>query len=90
MSVLYYLSLHMIEHAKVILQASLARKASSMVLGFSRIDYPVMDPPEWNKFSTIKLENDKIKIDYKPQKFWGNMKDQYEKYNPDYEGVYKG
>lgn len=82
--------LHMIEHAKIILQASLARKASSMPLGFQRIDYPEMDPPEWNKFSTIKLENDEIKIGEKPQEFWGNMKEQYEKHNKDYEGVYKG
>jgi len=80
----------MIEHAKIILNASLARKASSMPLGFQRIDYPEMDPPEWNKFSTIKLENDDIKIDYKEPEFWGNMKEGYEKHNPDYEGVYKG
>lgn len=81
--------IYMIEHAKIILHASLARKASSEPLGLQRIDYPEIDPPEWNKFSTIKLENDEIKIDYKPLKFWGNMKEQYEKHNPDYEGVYK-
>jgi hypothetical protein len=82
--------IHMLEHAKIILQASLARKASSMPLGLHRIDYPEMDPPEWNKFSTIKLENDEIKIGERPPEFWGNMKEQYEKHNPDYEGVYKG
>ena len=82
--------LHMIEHAKIILQASLARKASSMPLGFQRIDYPEMDPPEWNKYLTIKLDNDEIKIGEKPPEFWGNMKEEYEKHNADYEGVYKG
>ncbi|MFC1494493.1 hypothetical protein ACFL6W_04360 [Thermodesulfobacteriota bacterium] len=82
--------LHMIEHAKIILNASLERKASSMPLGFQRIDYPEMDPPEWNKYSTINLENDEIKIDYLPQEFWGNMKEGYEKHNADYQGVYKG
>ncbi len=82
--------LHMIEHAKIILNASLARKASSRALGFERIDYPEMDPPEWDKFITIKLENDEIKIGEKPSEFWGNMKEEYEKHNPDYEGVYKG
>ncbi len=82
--------LQLIEHAKIILHASIARKASSVPLGFDRIDYPEVDPPEWNKFSTIKLENDEIKIDYKPQEFWGNMKEGYEKHNPDYEGVFKG
>lgn len=81
--------LQLIEHAKIILNASIARKASSVPLGFDRIDYPEVDPPEWNKFSTIKLENDQIKINYKPRNFWGNMKEQYEKHNKDYEGVYK-
>jgi hypothetical protein len=74
----------------MILNASIARKASSVPLGFDRIDYPEVDPAEWNKFSTIKLENYEIKIDYKPLEFWGNMKEQYEKYNSDYEGVYRG
>ncbi len=82
--------LFLIEHAKIILHASLARKASSFPLGFERIDYPEVDPPEWDKFSTIKLENNEVKIDYIPQEFWGNMKENYEKHNPDYEGVYKG
>ena len=25
-----------------------------------------------------------------PTGFWGDLKEQYEKYNPDYAGVYKG
>ena len=36
--------LHMIEHAKVILQASLARKSSVGSLSFMRLDYPDMEP----------------------------------------------
>lgn len=82
--------LFMLEHAKIILNASLARKASSRPLGFERIDYPEMDPSEWNKYMTIRLENDQIKFGEKPQEFWGNMKEQYEKHNPDYQGVHKG
>ena len=82
--------LTMLDYAKLILQASLARKASSMPLGFQRIDYPQMDPPEWDKIMTIKLENDEIRIGEKPQAFWGNMKEEYEKHNQDYKGVYKG
>ena len=82
--------LSMLEYAKIIIQASRARKASSIPLGFQRIDYPDVDPPEWNKFLTIKLENDKAKIGERPPRFWGDMKQQYEAYNKDYEGVYKG
>jgi succinate dehydrogenase/fumarate reductase flavoprotein subunit len=77
-------------NAQIILQASLARKASSVPLNFQRIDYPAIDPPEWNKYMTIKLENDKAKIGELPMAFWGNIKHQYEAYNKDYTGVYKG
>ena len=75
---------------EIIMQASLNRKASSKALGFNRLDYPEMDPPEWNKFLTVKLENEKVKIGERPQEFWGDMKQQYEAHNKDYKGVYKG
>jgi succinate dehydrogenase/fumarate reductase flavoprotein subunit len=81
--------LSMIEYAKIIIQASLVRKASSAPLNFHRIDYPQMDPPEWNKFLTIKLENNKVKTGELPVNFWGDMKKQYEAHNQDYTGVYK-
>jgi succinate dehydrogenase/fumarate reductase flavoprotein subunit len=79
----------MLTHAQIIFHASLARKASSLPLGFLRIDYPALDPPEWNKYLTIKQENDKVKIGELPVGFWGNMKQQYEAHNKDYTGVYK-
>ena len=80
--------LSMIEFAKIFIQASLARKASSTQLGHNRIDYPEMDPADWDKFLTLKLENDQIKLGELPQRFWGDMKEQYEAYNKDYTGVY--
>ena len=80
--------LSMIEYAKIIIQAMLARKASSRPLGLNRIDYPEMDPEEWNKFLTIKLENGEVKYGELPQAFWGNMKEQYEAHNKDYTGVH--
>ena len=80
----------LLTYGKIIIQAQLARKASSMPLGLQRIDYPAMDPPEWNKFLTIKQENNKVKIGELPMNFWGNMKEKYETHNKDYTGVYKG
>lgn len=80
----------LLTYAKIIIQAQLARKASSMMLGLQRIDYPAMDPPEWHKFLTIKQENGKVKNGELPIGFWGNMKEQYEAHNEDYTGVYKG
>jgi len=52
------------------MQASLARQASSRALGFKRLDYPAMDPPEWNKFITIRQENGTIKIGELPMNYW--------------------
>jgi succinate dehydrogenase/fumarate reductase flavoprotein subunit len=80
--------LSLLSYAQIIIQAMQARKASSMPLNFRRIDYPALDPPEWNKFLTIKQENGKVKTGELPLAFWGNMKDQYEAHNKGYAGVY--
>jgi succinate dehydrogenase/fumarate reductase flavoprotein subunit len=80
----------LLTYAQIIIQAMQARKASSIPLNFRRIDYPTLDPPEWNKFLTIKQANGKVKTGELPLTFWGNMKDQYEARNKDYAGVYKG
>jgi succinate dehydrogenase/fumarate reductase flavoprotein subunit len=79
----------LLTHGQTILHASLARKASSRVLNFFRIDYPEIDPPAWNKYVTVKLENNKVKAGERPLNYWGNMKANYEAHNKDYTGVYK-
>ncbi len=81
--------LSMLAHAQMVMHASLARKASSMSLNFHRIDYPEVDPPEWNKYIAIKLENNKLKTSDIPMHFWGDMKANYEARNRDYAGVYR-
>jgi hypothetical protein len=82
--------LNMLTYAQIIVHAMLARKASSMPLNFQRIDYPAMDPPEWNKFITVKLEDGKLKTGELPARYWGNMKAGYEAHNKDYAGVSGG
>ena len=82
--------LSLLAHGQIVLNASLARKASSQVLNFFRIDFPKVDPPEWNKFITVKLENGKVKAGELPIDYWGDMKANYEAHNKDYTGVYKG
>jgi succinate dehydrogenase/fumarate reductase flavoprotein subunit len=79
----------LLTNAQIIIHAMMARKASSMPLNFRRLDYPQLDPPEWNHFLTIKLVNDKVKTGKLAPGFWGNMKKQYEAHNKDYTGVYK-
>jgi succinate dehydrogenase/fumarate reductase flavoprotein subunit len=55
---------------EVIMQASLARRASSQALGFDRIDFPEKDPEEWNKFVTIRLADGEVKVGERPFKYW--------------------
>ncbi len=80
----------LLTYGEIVIRASLARKASSVPLNFQRIDFPALDPPEWNHFLTIKQENGKVVTGSLPMKFWGNQKEQYEAHNRDYGGVWKG
>jgi succinate dehydrogenase/fumarate reductase flavoprotein subunit len=82
--------LSLLAHGQIILNASLARQASSQPLNFFRIDYPEVDPPEWDRYVTIRLENNQVKVDSLPQAYWGDMKASYEARNRDYTGVYQG
>jgi succinate dehydrogenase/fumarate reductase flavoprotein subunit len=82
--------LSVLANSQAILHASLARKASSKYLDFNRIDYPEADPPEWNKFITVKLENNKVVTKEMPVGYYGNLKENYEAYNRDYKGVCQG
>lgn len=56
--------------SEMIIHASLARKASSRPLDFNRIDYPEIDPPEWNKFITTRQENGEVKVGELPSNYW--------------------
>ena len=53
-----------------IIEACLARKASSKPLDFKRLDYPEVDPPEWNKFVTVRQENGQVKTGELPFDYW--------------------
>ena len=53
-----------------IIHACLAHKASSMPLGLKRVDYPEMDPPEYQKFMTIRNDNGNVKIGELPFSYW--------------------
>jgi len=79
-----------LNHARIIVQAMKAHKASSRMMNLMRIDYPQIDPPEWNKWMTVKLKDGKFTTGFLPLTFWGDMKKEYEAHNKDYAGVYKG
>ena len=79
--------LSILTFSRIIIHGSLARRASSRFLNFYRIDYPELDPPEWNKFITLRLEGDKVEVGELPLAYWGDLKENYEAHNKDYEGV---
>jgi len=56
--------------SRIILHASLARQASSAILDFWRIDYPEVDPPEWQKLVTVRLENGEVKAGELPLDYY--------------------
>ncbi|MFX1470758.1 MAG: hypothetical protein ACFFB8_19135, partial [Promethearchaeota archaeon] len=76
--------INILTNAKIIIYSCLARKASSKHLYFTRSDYPNMDPPEWRKFITVKLENNKVKVGALPIDYYGSLKENYEIYNKEY------
>jgi len=63
---------------QMIIHASLLRKASSSYLGFMRLDYPQMDPPDWQKWITIRQENGVVRAGELAIDFWGPLKQNYE------------
>jgi hypothetical protein len=71
-------ALNVLDYAEAIMHASLARKASSLHLSFYRTDYPLMDPPEWNKFVTVRLADGKVKAGELPLEYWGDYAKNYE------------
>ncbi len=76
--------LNILTNAKIIIHSCLARKASSKHLHFIRSDYPEMDLPEWHKFITLKLENNKVKIGERPIDYYGSLRENYEIHNKEY------
>ncbi|NVM35177.1 MAG: FAD-binding protein [Candidatus Lokiarchaeota archaeon] len=76
--------LNILTNAKMIIHSCLARKASSKHLHFIQSDYPEMDPPEWHKFITVKLENNKVKIGELPIDYYGSLTENYATHNEEY------
>jgi succinate dehydrogenase/fumarate reductase flavoprotein subunit len=55
---------------EVMMHSSLARKASSVGLGFKRLDYPEVDPPEWDKLVTLRQQGGYVKTKDLPWDYW--------------------
>jgi succinate dehydrogenase/fumarate reductase flavoprotein subunit len=77
-------NLNLIDCNELIIQASLARKASSKSLGFTRQDYPQLDPPDWHKFVTVRQDQNGVHTGERTLDFAAPLGDNYERHNPDY------
>ena len=72
---------------EMIMHACLVRQASSSYLNFTRLDYPEVDPPEWQKWITMKLEGGEVKVGEKPMEYWlqgpnaGSYEQNYERHS---------
>lgn len=73
-----------LEVAKLIIHSCLLRKSSSKALCFERTDYPEMDPAEDRRFITIRQEKGEIIEGSQPLDYYGNLKQNYEKWNQEY------
>jgi hypothetical protein len=69
---------------QVNMHSTIIRKASSVILGCNRLDYPEMDPPEWTKFLPMRFEDGKVKYRELPLDFYLQPP-----YAPTYEENYK-
>jgi succinate dehydrogenase/fumarate reductase flavoprotein subunit len=76
--------LSLITLGEMVIEASLRRKCSSIYLDFYRLDYPEMDPPEWEKLLPVRLDSDGVKVRELPLDY--HLKAPYA---PSYEENYK-
>ena len=65
-------------NGRMIMEACRARKASNTYLGFTRLDYPEVDPPEWQKWVTVKQDGGKVCVDELALDYHGDLKKNYE------------
>jgi succinate dehydrogenase/fumarate reductase flavoprotein subunit len=72
--------------SQIILHSCIARKTSSKALNFNRIDSSHSEASEDKKLITVRQVNNTIVIGDKPLNFFGDLKENYEKYNHDYIG----
>jgi succinate dehydrogenase/fumarate reductase flavoprotein subunit len=77
-------TLNVLTNAELVIQSCLARRASSRELMFARADYPRVDPPEWDRFVTVRREDGGVVSGSLPKGYWGDLQAEYEKLNEDY------
>lgn len=70
--------------SQLIIQSCLARKTSSKPLCFNRGDSKEIDPEKDRKFITIKQVDNKVAIGELTLNYFGDLKENYDRFNEDY------
>jgi len=73
---------NILTNAELVIQACRARRASSRELQFQRIDFPEVDPPEWNKLIVIENRSGNPETTMLSLEYAGSLAENYERYNP--------
>ena len=68
---------NIITNGQMILEGCRSRKASNTALGFIRSDCPEVNPPEWQKWVTIKQDEGTIKVSELPLDYHGDLEKNY-------------
>lgn len=77
----YLEATQILTNGELIIQSCLARRASNSFMDFLRLDYPNLNPPEWDKWLGIRQNgNGDVEIEERPINFWGSLEDNYAKY----------
>jgi succinate dehydrogenase/fumarate reductase flavoprotein subunit len=63
---------------RIIMEGCRLRRCSNPYLGFTRTDYPAIDPPEWRKWVTVKLDGGAVKAGELALDYHGDLKKNYE------------
>jgi len=72
---------NILTNGQMIMEGCLARKASNTALGFIRSDYPEVNPPEWQKWVTIKQDQGKVKVDELALDYQGDLVKNYKSHS---------
>ncbi len=69
---------NILTNGQMIMEGCRVRKASNTFLGFVRTDYPAINPPEWNMWTTIRMENNSVKTGKLPLDYHGDLEKNYQ------------
>jgi succinate dehydrogenase/fumarate reductase flavoprotein subunit len=72
---------NIITNGQMIMEACRARKASNSSLGFTRSDYPEVNPPEWQKWVTVRQDQGRVSVGELALDYQGDLEKNYSEHS---------